>query len=267
MVEKYGVFHENVANGEIEVACEQLSLLGFTTISSGYSDEFLSEIRDECLDLAKKYQEIYGVDFLEKKSELNNYRAPLLMNRKFLTIARNRNVLQLVNSLIVGRVFLNQQNLVINPPFGAKYSQLRFHRDLPYQHYVSSRPLAINALLAIDDFTIENGATVVVPATHKTENFPSRQVIEKVSQQIPVKAGTFLVLDCMTYHAAAPNKSQENRIGLNHVYSTLMLKPQIEWSRAFSQESQSSFSDEEKEFLALDYFTSRDVKEFLDMRQ
>ena len=36
---------------------------------------------------------------------------------------------------------------------GAGHTQLAYHRDLPYQHFVSSRPLAISALFCIDPFT------------------------------------------------------------------------------------------------------------------
>ena len=47
-------------------------------------------------------------------------------------------------------------------PFSSRitaHHQSAFHRDLPYQHFTSSRPIAINALFCADEFTNENGAT------------------------------------------------------------------------------------------------------------
>jgi len=52
-----------------------------------------------------------------------------------------------LSKLIVGKFILNQQN-GINPP-GETCNQSAWHRDLPYQHYVSSTPLTINALLCM----------------------------------------------------------------------------------------------------------------------
>lgn len=267
MTENYGVLKQKSASNEIEIAIEELMLLGYSTISSGYSLDYLNQLRDACFKLSDDYHRVYGKEHLQKLGESNSYRGPLLMNKIFLEVARNNKILKIVSNLILGRSYLNQQNLVINPPFGGQYSQLRFHRDLPYQHYTSSRPLAINALLAIDDFTIENGATVVVPATHKSESFPSERVIERNSIQIPVKSGTFLLLDCMTYHAAAKNMSERNRIGLNHVYSTLMLRPQIDWVRALGKSLETSLSTEERKLLALDYSIPENVRSYLENRQ
>src|SRR3546814_9885258 len=66
---------------------------------------------------------------------------------------------------------------IVNPAEHQSYGQGLFHRDLPHQHFVSSRPLAINALFCIDAFLEANGATLVVPASHKEERFPSDGIV------------------------------------------------------------------------------------------
>lgn len=156
--------------------------------------------------------------------------------------------------------------MVINPPSSKNYNQLKFHRDLPYQHYVSTRPIAINALFAVDDFTIQNGATIVIPASHKMEEFSSDVVIEKQSKQLEVKAGSFLILDCMTYHAAASNKSSADRVGINHVYSTLMLRPQIDWGRAVSLDVREKLHVHQRKLLGLNHPIAGSVTDFLKSR-
>lgn len=263
----YGVLKRETSPSTVDRAVEEIRLVGYSTIESGYSKEQLVEIKKICEKIATEYKEKYVSFNLIESGESNNHRAPLLQNNKFLEIAANPNVLEVVSSLIVGGFFLNQQNLVINPPSSENYNQLKFHRDLPYQHFVSSRPIAINALLAVDDFTLTNGATIVIPASHKVENFSSDEVINRHAFQIEVKAGTFLILDCMTFHAAGTNRSMESRIGINHVYSTLMLRPQIEWSRALAKGDIQILSASHKKLLGLDQEIAGSVEEFLSIRR
>ncbi len=69
-------------------------------------------------------------------------------------------------------VVLSQKNGIINPTNAAQYDQGAWHRDLPYQHVIFSWPMATNALFCMDDFTSENGAMNMLPATHKQEESP-----------------------------------------------------------------------------------------------
>jgi len=67
----------------------------------------------------------------------------------FMAIAFNERLAQLLSRMLGGYYILNQVNGLINRANSSKYAQAAFHRDIPYQHFVSSRPLAINALFAL----------------------------------------------------------------------------------------------------------------------
>lgn len=266
MYESYGVLKRQNSTSEIDRVVEEVQLLGFSSIRSGYSAQEIDEIKKICQTTALHYKEKYKDFKPEMTGEANNHRAPLLEDLTFLRVAQNKQILEVVSRLIVGGFFLNQQNLVINPPSSKHYNQLKFHRDLPYQHYVSTRPIAINALFAVDDFTLENGATIVIPASHRVEEFSSDGVIESQSKQIQVKAGSFLILDCMTFHAAGFNMSKSERIGINHVYSTLMLRPQIDWDRAIVGDLRKKLNLEQMKLLGINHPIAGSVREFLQNR-
>ena len=266
MMEFYGVLEHETISNKTDSHIEQIKNLGYTALESGYSESEVSEIRDICLDVSKKYTENYSDFDLLKIGEGNSYRSPSLLNNKLLKPASNSNLQHLISKMITGKFYLNQQNLVINPPNSNQYNQLKFHRDLPYQHFVSSRPLAINALYAVDDFTIQNGATYVIPASHKSEKFTSESFVSANQKQISVKAGTFLVLDCMLYHAAAPNLTNHPRIGLNHVFTTVMFRPQIDWESAI-KESQETGWEKFGDLLGLEYTSPKSVEDYLQRRK
>ena len=176
----YGILQQNLSENIFDEAVEQVRNIGFAVIDSGYSASELAQFSEEFNATRKSYIEMYGEIELKNIDEYNTIRSPLTHGSEvFLKLALNANLMSVLKKLIQGKFVLNQQNGIINPP-QETYNQAAWHRDLPYQHFVSTKPLAINALFCVDDFTIENGATFVIPASHKTEDFPSVNYIKKM---------------------------------------------------------------------------------------
>jgi ectoine hydroxylase-related dioxygenase (phytanoyl-CoA dioxygenase family) len=119
-----------------------------------------------------------------------------------------------------------QQNGVVNPP-GENHPQGAYHRDLPYQHFVSSRPLALSALFCIDPFRVETGATTALPASHLNERFPSDEVRASIETPIEAAPGAFIVFDSMLFHRAGANRSGRPRRAVNHVFTVPIIAQQI----------------------------------------
>lgn len=223
----YGVLQRATDGCEIDTAAEQVRDLGYAVLDSGYKAEELNALAVEFDTLHNKYLEHYGADQLLAIDEQNTIRAPLAQGSTlFLKLVFNENLLATLRKLITGRFILNQQNGIINPP-QKTYNQAAWHRDLPYQHFLSTTPLAINALFCIDDFTVENGATFVLPASHKSATFPSKNYVQHNALQVAAKAGSFILLDCMMFHAGGFNSSGMNRRAVNHLYNIPFLKQQI----------------------------------------
>lgn len=223
----YGILKRWEASSHIAEVAEQIRNLGYATLDSGYSPTELDGIAEAFEAVKASYFLRYGASNLKGINEHNTIRAPLLHGGPtFLKLATNQNLKDLLLDLIPGKFVLNQQNGVTNPA-GEPYNQGAWHRDLPYQHFVSSKPLAINALFCVDDFSTENGATFVLPASHKSEDFPSPQYIKRNAMQIVAPRGSFIVLDCMLFHAGGFNGSSKDRRGINHVFTIPYFKQQI----------------------------------------
>ncbi len=263
MEASYGVTRQNKASCEQEYCIEELERLGFTLLDSGYSQEKIAEIQNSFELIRQQYNEKYGLDLLKIKDEHNGIRLPLALNSIFLELVFNDQTLKLINSVMGKNFLLNQQNGVINPAKKA-YNQAAWHRDLPYQHYTSSRPLAINALYCVDDFTLENGGTKVVPGSHLHEEFPSELYVKKNKIQISAKAGSFIILDCMLYHSGGINNGDTDRRAVNHVYSSPMIKQQIELSSTLL--AHYDLTSEQEHILGLHYNTVKNVDSYIHSR-
>nr|BFD31223.1 hypothetical protein GTC16762_08410 [Pigmentibacter ruber] len=262
-IESYGVLKKNIINSEIDIIVEEVKSIGYSILNPFFSDLELKNFSDKFNEVREKYIKVYKEEFLREIDEYNSIRLPLLFDKCFLDLAMNQKVLQIVSSLIHGKFILNQQNGVINPS-NEKYNQGLWHRDLPYQHFISSTPIAINALFCLDEFTIENGATYVLPFTHKQEPFPSDHYITKNSKQITAPAGAYIILDCMTFHKGGYNSSSKNRRAINHVYTIPYIKQQIDMS---GLEELYDLDSNTRDLLGMNYPSPNTIQKYLDNRK
>jgi hypothetical protein len=261
--ESYGILQQSRPESLIEEAAEQVKNLGYAIIDSDYKAPELQLISEEFDRTRDFYLETYGAAKLRSLNEFHTIRAPLTHGGEaFLRLALNENLLMILKKLIQGKFILNQQNGIINPP-QETYNQGAWHRDLPYQHFVSTKPLAINALFCLDDFTVENGATFVLPASHKFEAFPSPEYLKNNAIQVEAKAGSFILLDCMLFHSGGFNRTNTVRRGLNHVYNIPMFKQQINIPLNMTN---ITLSTEERDILGFNYREPTSILDYLTMR-
>jgi len=259
----YGILRQYPKASAASEVVEQVTELGYAVLDSGYGAAELANLADAFEQTRSRYQETHGIDRLKEINEQHVIRSPLTHGGPvFLQLALNENLQLALQQLIAGKYVLNQQNGVINPPREISV-QGAWHRDLPYQHFVSSRPLAINALFCVDDFTEENGATFVLPESHRSEAFPCRQYIEENAIQIEASAGSFIVLDCMVFHAGGYNRTDAERRAVNHVFNIPYFKQQV---RIPGNLDATNLSVSEKEILGFTFQEPASIEDYLSTR-
>jgi len=224
----YGILRRDYFESESEEIAEQVRRLGYAILDSGYTSEQLQFFVETFERVREQYVKNWGESRLKSLNEFHTIRALLTLGggEIFVQLAMNPNLIAVIQKLIMGNFILNQQNGIINPP-GETYNQGVWHRDLPYQHFVTSTPLAMNALFCLDDFDFENGSTFVLPASHKSTNFPSDSYVHSNAVQIKAKSGQYILLDCMLFHSGGFNRTDKERRAINHVYNIPYFKQQI----------------------------------------
>ncbi|HLG55029.1 MAG TPA: phytanoyl-CoA dioxygenase family protein [Vicinamibacterales bacterium] len=223
----YGIVERGGADNAIALAAERIRLSGYAVVHGGFSTAEIADLGAR-LDrvMERQVEEFGGADRLAAIGDTLTARCPLLYDDAFVTLAAHAAVLALCRELLGDYIILMQQNGVINPA-GQRHTQLAYHRDLPYQHFVSSRPLAISALFCIDPFRAETGATTLIPASHRMEAFPSAAVAADLDTVVTAEPGSFIVFDSMIFHRAGENRSDRPRRAVNHVFSVPIIAQQI----------------------------------------
>ncbi|WP_430401891.1 phytanoyl-CoA dioxygenase family protein [Hyphomonas sp.] len=260
----YGISKQNQSKSDIDRIVEQIRVVGYAVLDSGFGDDELLSISEDFEAARAIYVDAHGESRLKEIDELNTIRCPLSLGfDSFLKLAVNARLLTTIDQLIFGIYTLNQQNGIINPP-GQRYNQAAWHRDLPYQHFVSSRPIAINALFCVDPFLQENGATFVLPASHKSEEFPSADFVKANAVQICAPAGSYILLDCMTYHSGGLNQTDRPRRAVNHIYNIPYFRQQISIPRQLNPET---LTDSQRQILGFGQSEDGSASDYLESKR
>lgn len=140
-----------------------------------------------------------------------------------------------------GEYILNSYGALNNLPISADtYTHgQRFHRDV--RTFSGDFRLMLNMLVMVDDFTVENGATRLVPGTHRLRQRPEEGFLEENATQAVGRAGSVLLFDSNLWHSAAPNRTAGSRMALTLTFTRPFFKQQMDYPRllgeAFTQDT------------------------------
>ena len=146
-----------------------------------------------------------------------------------------------------------------------EHHQSSWHRDLPYQNWTSSDPLACNVFICIDDFNKETGGTFVLLFSHQFNLAPSIAYIEKHAVQVNAPAGSVILFNSMIFHKAGYNTSEDKiRRGVNQMYAKPIISQQINLPEFLN----GKYSDDEFLSMLFGYKTklSKSILEYRNLR-
>ena len=221
------------AGDELGRHVEDIALKGFTVVHNCLPSAELSIWREKIDHIYEQQEREFGREALAAIQELNLCRSPLLYDLTFVSLATFSKVCSIVEKCLGEWFILHLQNAIINRP-ETLHHQGSWHRDIPHLNVVTSRPLAISALWAIDEFSSQTGGTHFLPFTHKHPELPSDPFIEANHIVASVPAGSVIVFDSMLFHRAGVNCSQIIRRAVNHVYTSPIVKQQCDYPRALA---------------------------------
>lgn len=141
----------------------------------------------------------------------------------FLRLAEHPRIVRILAArLLPGYLLSNLQSIRLHPgetPQG-------FHTDDAF--YPIPRPhasLALSTIWAIEDFTAENGATELVPGSHRWGGEHPDDRPNEVKKAV-MPAGSVVIFDGSLWHRGGENTSRGTRLALSPQYCQPWLRPQ-----------------------------------------
>tara|TARA_R110002020_G_scaffold138469_7_gene308585 strand:- start:44947 stop:45729 length:783 start_codon:yes stop_codon:yes gene_type:complete len=116
------------------------------------------------------------------------------------------------------------------------------HRDSKY--FMKGDPLMLNILVMLDDFTEENGPTLLLPNSHKVVEKPSDEEFLTKSIKAIGKKGDILFFNADIWHSSSLNNTNEDRRALPLTFSKSFIKQLLDYPRYLGYDRKDEFSDE-----------------------
>jgi ectoine hydroxylase-related dioxygenase (phytanoyl-CoA dioxygenase family) len=142
----------------------------------------------------------------------------------FLRLAEHPAMITLLDRVLLPNYLLSTaQSIRLHPGEAAQ----AWHNDDGF--YLSprphERPLAISLIWALEDFTADNGATEVIPGSHRWGmEHPETHPFASVAAVMP--AGSVLLFDAALFHRGGHNRSPGTRLAITIQYCQPYLRTQ-----------------------------------------
>tara|TARA_B100000963_G_scaffold361866_1_gene400413 strand:+ start:5448 stop:6299 length:852 start_codon:yes stop_codon:yes gene_type:complete len=246
-----GVSELEIIKNESEYHFENIVKNGYSIIKNAFSKKICETAKINIDKIYKHQIKEYGnEESLKSINENNLARALIVYDNFFSQFIKNKQIDDILKIAFGEKYILNLQNCPINRA-QSKHFGSTWHRDLSYQHFIPSRPIAITTLICIDEFTEKNGGTCIVPFSHKFEKFPSQKYIDENEKKIEAKQGDILIFDSLLFHRAGENNTLNDRKLIVQVFTLPFIKQQISFPKALN----GKFSDDNSLNYILGYET------------
>ena len=110
-------------------------------------------------------------------------------------------------------------------------------------------PVVCNVMFAITDFTVANGTTRLVPGSHRSGCHPG-PAGRYPTIHAEVLAGSFVVWEGRTWHAASLNTGTGPRIGITTYWSAPFLRQLLNFAYGLRPEVAADLSEHERGLMA-----------------
>jgi ectoine hydroxylase-related dioxygenase (phytanoyl-CoA dioxygenase family) len=220
------------SSAQIRASRRELDENGYCVVPDVLAPEELDAVR-RALDRAAAEDDAAGVALRYGPGGANQ-RIWALLNRgdEFVRLATHPLALAIVRSGLGPDIQLSNISANITGPGGDREIG-RLHTDQGFLPEPWPYQLATNVAFLLDDFTEMNGATLVVPGSHKTLDIPDHTLAPAAPARITGKAGSMAVWDGRLHHATGLNRTaDQRRRGIFATYNLPFLRTQENWCRS-----------------------------------
>jgi hypothetical protein len=195
-----------VDGSTVEALLLDLDEVGYCIAPGVLGDDEIGALRD-ALDRACAEDDAAGTAS-RYGPDLCNQRVWALLNRGdvFVEAATHPLALELVRARLGPDALLTQLSANITAPGGDREIG-RLHTDQGYLLEPWPYLLALNVSWFVDDFTADNGATLVVPGSHRSDAAPPTELAPSAPAQLTGPAGSMAVWDGRLHHATGLNRT------------------------------------------------------------
>jgi len=230
---------------------------GYTVLESVLLEElcekYKSYLEKDYITYSKFYanaEKIEGTSLANKGGEkvvfnLHN------KNIEWFNLFMHKQVVSILDIILKEGSYKNSEPYYLNnisarsPKKGGGYQQLHSDSNLPGVNYC----LIANVIWALDEFTLDNGATRIVPGSHKFRQFAPDGESHPDESRVVVPKGSVIIFNANCWHGGAENFTDKDRWALVLGYARWFIKPSFDFLKCTPQKVYEKLSEDQKKML------------------
>lgn len=223
----------SLSRAELRGHLDRLDDVGYTVVEDAFDAAALGELKSALADVEAEHDIGYRETTFEGTRTVRIYNL-LAMHQAFEQIPVSPMVLPIMEQVLDPELQLSSLSAICPGP--GQQAQV-IHADtnmipLPRPHV----PIAMNAMWALSDFTEANGATRIVPGSHRFDQDPDYGSTYD-TECAEMAAGSVLVWHSTLWHGGGSNTTDQRRDGIACYYCAGWIRQQenqhlgIPWER------------------------------------
>jgi ectoine hydroxylase-related dioxygenase (phytanoyl-CoA dioxygenase family) len=234
-----------------------MQIFGFSLVKDFLPLNATKLLREHLESAIANYQSVEDSD----RSELDKYHMHDLFckNIIFCKTLEDKRLQQLVGAILGEHWIMYAYTSSSLPPNGANYGS-RIHVDSP--RFIPNYPTNVGVIWALNDFTIENGATHVLIGSHNSELEPSKEYFDDNSVRLTCKEGDLILFNARLFHSAGVNFTSQFRHALTLNACRPYMKQRMDWVRFVPDDITNRLNNQARRILGFDTRLPTNLKEF-----
>ena len=212
---------------------------GYVILPDLLTAEQIAEIRCAALPLLDRQ----GRNAFEGRATQRVY-SVLNKTRACDVIADHPRVLALLDRLLLPNYLLSMLQVISIQP--GEQAQMLHTDDAFYPLPRPRKALGAATIWAIDDFTADNGATDIIPASHL---WGERRPDPAERQPVVMPAGSCVFFVGTLWHAGGANRSQQARLAVTAQYCEPWVRPQEAFTLSMTRDTVRAVSEDIRRML------------------
>lgn len=212
-----------VGDNALATALHEIEDQGYTVLEDVIDHDFLDTLSEELLRIEHDQGVLPSSNLFEGEKTVRIYNL-LVYGSPFSEIPIHPALLPVIEGVLDDGCLISSVSSI---SIGSGETPQPIHAD--DQLIGLKRPhaaIVCNSMWAITDFTDENGATRIVPGSHKNSSWPEygKQKIESIPAEM--KRGSILIWNGSLWHGGGANRTGERRVGIAMNYCAGFIRQQ-----------------------------------------
>lgn len=235
---------------------DRVQSLGFDVARGVLTNEHAADLRER---LARLAQEDADTRRPEQLIDANMVHNPMLRDSAFMDLLDNVDLIAAVDGILGDTSIVYAYTTSSMPAGGSNYSN-RIHVDSP--RIIENYPTNIGVIIALDDFTAENGATYFLPnSLHRLET-PSEDEFFRQATRVFPRAGDMVVFHARCWHLGGANKTDSPRHAITINFCRSYMRQRFDYPRMITSEQSNSLSETQRRLLGYNVRVPKSLDEY-----